>query len=474
MGFITLRTTVGTVNFTGYLHVTLAKVPTGSPVVWEDWVNTPLTNYNFIIPGLDPDNYYMRFYEALTDSDLGTLRMELLVNALTGEWTFERRWYVVDGGGDADPSDGANVLTDGYLIGRTIEEVFKPGYGPLQPDVDYSFDDAIGSITLLTPGQLFSDGEKWSIVVKHTTGAPGGDNTVGLYSDILTVTEASKLLYSTDVGKLIRLKGSGSTQVITCAPLSSLPNNKGWFFDNTVGGTAQQVKILFTGSDKLYFNGMGSASNEFTEFWVGRGEQLLIHKFDDNYFEVRNDYKGVRVGEIVTRSITGAGCMLVTESGQLMDGDEWPRTWWWLNNVLPSTHKYITDTVTSGSFAHTQNRRGQFALHSTLKKFRMPQTNGLYLQGMGNFEGVSSENNPVRTIGWPGGIKDGVVGSHSHTFDLYSNGTFSYSMTPFSFPAITDNGSGPSLKKGVGRTVIDATLIKNTVENNGVIFCRYM
>ena len=138
---VNLKVTLGTVNFTDYIHVTASKVSDPSTIVWEDWIDVPVTNYNFIIPGLDPENYYVRYYDAPTDSSLGTLQSELIVNALTGEFLYERRFYTVDGPGDYDPSDSDTGITDPYLIGKNVTGVFKEGKRYLDPESEFTFRD---------------------------------------------------------------------------------------------------------------------------------------------------------------------------------------------------------------------------------------------------------------------------------------------------------------------------------------------
>lgn len=91
---VDLKIVLGTVNYTDYLRVSAIKVSDISGTeVFVEYINTPVTNYTLIIPDLDPTNYYINFRDAPTTGDLGTLVSQAFVNAQTGEWLYERRFY---------------------------------------------------------------------------------------------------------------------------------------------------------------------------------------------------------------------------------------------------------------------------------------------------------------------------------------------------------------------------------------------
>ena len=86
---MTIQVFLGTINFTDFLHVTVTKVSNPGVVVWEDYIDVPVTNYTFVISDLDADNYYINFYDAPTDEVLGTLVSQCFVSALSNEWEYE-------------------------------------------------------------------------------------------------------------------------------------------------------------------------------------------------------------------------------------------------------------------------------------------------------------------------------------------------------------------------------------------------
>jgi len=467
---VNLQIFLGTVNYTDYLHVTAAKVASPATVVWEDWIAVPVTNYTLVIPGLDPDDYYISFYDSPDNVSLGTLVSQCFVNGKTPEYGYEVRFYEIGNLPVTATLDVTEkIITDTYLIGKTIESYFKEGFRFLEPDTEITFDDTTGDMELLT-GANFETGEKFAITIKYAVGMVAVSGGNGLYTGTLNVSAATYTLLVGDKNKRVRCVGSGSTQVITLPALSGISIDEGYYFDNTATGVASQVKILVNGSDRIQYNGFDLALNEFEEFWVSKGQHLLLRKFDDDYWEVITDWKGTCVGEKVTVGYKSHP-LIITENGQLMDGDEWPLMWWWLNNVLPSTHKYITDTVT-GSFTPDATKPGQFAVHSTLKKWRMPTTTGLIQKGLANFEtyGTDTANRPVD---YPGGYQAEMMLSHSHKVKTGGNGTGADPGRSL----IRQSYNGDAYQTGAssgGPYIETVGGAQNRVNNDGVIFARRM
>ena len=474
---VNLKVTIGTVNYSGFLHITAAKVSAPSIIIWEIWIAMPKTNFNFIIPDLDPENYLVTYYNSADDSSLGTLEAQLLVNALTGEILNERRFYTCGGDGDYDPADGDSSITDPYLIGKNVTGLFKEAFRYYEPITEFTFDSDAGKVSIIS-GVALSLNEKISVEISYNTGvqtSSGGGG--GLYNGTVTVTEAIRTLTTDEINARIRCLGTASTQIITACSLASIAIDKGYYFDNSVGGKAVQVKILFPGTDKLRFNGLNTSNILFSEFWVSRGEHLKIVKItDDNgsYWEVIGDYSGVKVGEKVTLGHNDHPNILC-EEGQLIDGDEYPRLWWWIKNVLPATHYYITDTVT-GSFSPDPDRLGQFAIHSTLKKFRMPTTRYMTERGLNNFLslGLSDVRRPVN---YPGGFQNEMIGKHTHTGiygDTGSHGAASSSLSGLWKWLVNGVTSGSNSGQASGGRTGDVTgnNYENSTKNIGVIYAR--
>ena len=454
---VTLKITLGTVNYTNFLHVTVSKVSSPTTTAWETWIAVPVTNYNFVIPNLDPENYYVRYYDATTNSSLGTLVAELIVNALSGDTIMERRFYTCGGLGAADPVDGATLITDTYLIGKNVAGVFKEGFRYLKETDEYSFTSASGVINILN-GTSFATNEKFIAEIKYTVGNTTSIAIAGLYAGTLNVPEDTKTLTSADKDKRIRLVGTSVTQVITLPALSTLSVENGFYFDNSCGGTAIQVKLLIPGTDRIRFNGFYPGPTLFSEFWVSRGEHILIRKFDANNWELLTDYKGVEVG-----SRQAAGYLNMpgyhAEDGALSDGDEYGRVWFWINIFLPPTHVITDDTCINVGYTPPINKTGQFVKHSTLKKFRWPNTQGLSEKGLANFNtyGTDTAN---RLIDYPGGYQAEMVGPHIHPVKTKSALALQSGTTTYCWAGEVDGATGSN------------SGTQTRVSNIGVIYCR--
>lgn len=461
---------LGQVNYTGYLHITIAKVATPNTVAWETWIALPFTNYALVIPVPDADNYNINFYNSTDNSSLGTFISGGFFEAMTTEYQTEIRFYQFDNlpaGATLDVT--AKILNDPYLVGKTIEWYDKEGFRLLEPGADINFDNTTGDIALLT-GTTFDSLEKFVIGIKYQTGtitASGG----GIYTGMIDVSAATATLSPSDRNKLVRLVGSASTQVITLPPLSSLSVDDGYYFDNSVGGTAKQVKILMDGGDRIRYDGFMESTNEYAEFWVSKGQHLLIKKYDDNYAEIRSDFKGTCVGEKVTVGFKDHP-LIIAENNQLMDGDEWPLFWYWLTNILPASHKYTTDTVTDTGFTHTATKPGQFAVHSTLKKFRMPKTTGLVEKGLADFETYGNDT-ANRAVDYPGGYQAEMMLKHGHKVKTGGSG---YPADP-GRALVRMNLQGDPYQVGAsaaGPYIEETGGIQQRVNNVGVIFARRM
>jgi hypothetical protein len=276
------------------------------------------------------------------------------------------------------------------------------------------------------------------------------------------------------LNKRVRLLGTNTTQIIQLPALSSFAANNGFYFDNSVGGQAQQAKLLTNGIDKVRYNGfINSNLSLLNEFWVSKSEHLLLRKFDDTCWEVINDYKGSNVGEKITVGFHNYPGIIL-ENGQLVNGEEYPRLYWWIKNVLPITHVYFSNNV-SGQFTPDADKIGQFALHPTLPIFRMPNTQGLMEKGLANFINYGNDNQ--RAYDYPGGFQNDLIKSHSHLTTLFSNGIGNSPDPIFSKPAITGNrnASTGTMITNAGVCDINGNSIggsEQRVKNIGVLFGR--
>lgn len=478
MGTITAKMAVGPLGFTDYIIVITRKVSEPSIEVDRQVFGPAPSSLNLVIPGLDPATYFVDFRDSADGIDIGTLISTFTLDAQSNQIISEKRWYTVGGSGDYDPIDGANAISDPYFEGKEISGVFKEGFRFLEPITEFELD--VYDLNILN-GVTLSTGEKVSVDIVYKDALPVNETLQGngLYTGSIDVEDATYTLLAADRNKRVRCVGLASTQAITFPALSALSVGDGYYIDNSVGGVAVQVKLLMYGFDRIKYNGFDLSLNEFAEFWVSRGEHILIRKQDGDYWEVITDYKGVHVGEIVTTSLKSQPG-IIPEDGRLLDGDEYPRLWWWVSNILPSSHVVTDDTVTSGGYTHVASKVGMFVKHSTLKKFRMPKTVGMMHKGLADFNtyGTDTANRP---IDYPGGYQAEMLKAHRHFTFTNESGTSTTSINNVTAPKYQNETSGSGdfkytivgsgTEPTIGRTS-ESGGVQNRVDNIGVIFGR--
>lgn len=457
---VTLKIVLGTVNYTDYLRVSAAKVSDPGTEVFSTYIDVPVTNYTLVIPGLDPDNYYISFRDAPDLLSLGTLVSQAFVNALTGEFEYERRFYTI-GSLPGGVSNTATVLTDPYLENKNITGVFKEAYRYLEPTNEFVTDADAGTISLLS--SEFSGGEKFIVEIKYNAGGTvGGTSASSMFTGTITVTDAAYSISALDKGKRFCLDCAGPVQVVTAPPLSSLATGDIVYLEHKRDGVQAQSKILFNGTDKVFYNGFQVAlgSNLLSELWVSRGGSLYLRKEGANW-EIINDYDGATVGERMAATFKDHLNWL-PEDATLLDGDEYPALYWFIRNILPATHKVTDDTVVTGGYAHPANKKGLFVVHSTLKKFRLPNTQALSEKALLDFDTYGADAD--RSYDYPGGEQADQNKAHTHisnpdglwnesgTGHVASGGTFAEGVTAH----VTGSSGGAEVR----------------VKNFGVIYLR--
>lgn len=458
-----LKIVLGTVNYTDYLRVSVAKVSDPGTEVFVEYINTPVTNYTLIVPGLDADNYYVSFRDAPNTSSLGTLVSQAFVNALTNEWEYERRFYEV-GALPSGVTIVGKVLNDPYLQNRNVTGIFKEGFRYLVNTTEYTFDDATGDVELVSPSLDFSDGEQFIVEVKYAVGVSSTTTAAGLFASTVTVTASTYSVLSTNKYKRHCLDASGTTQVATLPSLSALATGDYFYFEHKRNGAQAQSKIVTAGTDKIYFNGFEGLT-ELTEIWLAKSESVYLRK-EGSFWEIVFDYAGTRVGERMAATFNGHTNWL-PEDGSLLDGDEYPGLYWWIRNILPNTHYVTDDAVTSGSYTHPAGKEGMFVIHSTLKKFRLPNTQGFSEKALKDFDSFGSDTE--RVYDYPGGVQNEQVGKHRHDLLYYRNDSQGGGQQ---YNYYLNNDNGPTPLAGAYKTDYNIADGENRVKNIGVVYLR--
>jgi hypothetical protein len=445
---------LGQVNITDYLIVQFRKV-SNPTVIADSQVFPPPqpTTRNISFVGLDPTTYYVDFRESVDGISLGLLLASYVYDVKNQQIVAEFRYYVVDGSGPNDPASGQDTLSDPYLDGKTIQTVYKEGFRPLVPPpyIFKEFDLVAGGGIQLLNGQLFSSAEIVVIWISYVTSAAVTNNAV-VFAGVKTIT-ADTLLDPTYYGNRIKCHGAGSRLVVTFPPLASIPDNTLFYF-TTNKGTQIQTKFVPNPGDLFEYSG-----DDLPEISLGTGEHLWICK-SATRLEVIHGHPNIQqVGQRFPGSWKDH-INALPEDGRLIDGDDYPRPWYWVKNKLPATHYIVDDNVINGGYTHPAGKEGLFVIHSTLKKMRLPNSQNWSERGLKNFTAYGTDAD--RPYDYPGGSQAEMIGPHNHEVPV---------------DATQDTGTGAI----VGGTPIapDATVFtdnnsgtENRVKNIGVIYLR--
>jgi hypothetical protein len=476
---------VGQINITGNLIVRARKVST--PLVEEarEVYSAPLpSSFNAIIPAtgdIDPTAYYVDFYESADGTTLDLLLAQFVVQATNEIVTQEVRFYDVGGSGDNDPAPDQPILSDPYLDGKTVTQVFRDGIGRPLVDPGYSYKEydlyTGGGIELLN-GQMFSFGEKVAIVISYLTDqqTTSGAN---MYDGVNSIT-TSQTLNSAHRNKRIRCAGVTNVLVVTLEDMTVIPDGTFWYFTHNDGSQFQTRVVAHAGQSITYH------SSIYTELSIAPGEFMRIEKYG-SILEAVLVHDGVlKVGERLAATWEDHP-NTKPEDGALYDGDDYPRIWYWLSNFLPATHKVSDVNVESGGYVHPVGKEGLFVVHPTFKKFRVPNTQGWSEKGLFSFSVFNTDS--TRTYDYPGGTMPENVGPHRH-HSFHDNGTTNTgtALSPTNYPEkrqgagagignanaeynVCASGNEPDVGLSSNPVQTDETGV-NTVKNVGVIYLR--
>lgn len=453
---------IGQVNITNYLIATARKTTT--PLVieaQEEYAPTHPATRNVVLPAvgsIDPVIYYVDFYESVNGISFDLLLSQFVYDLKNQIVISERRFYVVGGPGVNDPAPDQTILTDAYLDGKTISGVFKEGFRYLRPSTETIPEWQVyagGGIELLN-NIIFSGGEVYSIEISYLANQTQVTGGAGMYTGVELITTDTTLSI-THRNKRLRCESAASNKlVVTMEAFGAVADGTFYHFTSN-GGSQNQTRILPNGSETIKYNG-----ENYPEISFGKGEFVRIVK-TGSFWEAELAHPFVlQVGERLSGEWKDHPSTR-TEDGTLYDGDEWPRMWWWLNNKLPSTHKVIDDTVIGGGYAHPADKPGLFVLHSSLKKFRVPNTQNLAERGLKNFTSYGTDTE--RTYDYPGGLQNEMIGPHLHSLPADASGSADIQSLVNS--GNSDEGISTSHLSGynIGGT-------ENRVKNFGVVYLR--
>jgi hypothetical protein len=455
-----IKLTLGQVNITGYLVVVARKTTTPLVVeAQESYAPPHPATRNIVVPAsgsIDPVVYYIDIYESSDGVALDLLLSQFVYDLKNQLIISERRFYVVGGPGANDPAPDQEFLIDPYLDGKTISGVFKEGFRYLRPDTEniVEWEPVTGGGIELKNNLSFGGGEVYVVEISYLADQTQVSSG-GMYSGVELI-DTDITLSSSYRNKRLRCHAAASNKlVVTLESVALVPDGTFYHFTSNAG-MQNQTRLLPAGSETVLYNG-----ENYPELSFGKGEFVRIVKVGSVWEAEMAHDNILRVGERFAGTWKDHPSTF-PENGALFDGDEWPRIWWWVSNKLPSTHKITDDTVIDSGYAAPTDRRGQFVVHSTLKKFRVPNWQGTAERGLADFSTYGGDAS--RNYDYPGGFQDEMVGPHTHPLPRDASG--SQDIQSLVITSNADEGITSASLTGVN------TGTENRVRNFGVIYLR--
>jgi len=324
-----IRLSVGQVNISNYLMVNVREVGNPTVIVQSQVIPPPVpSSFNLVFTGLADVVHYVDFRSSADGVSLGLLLGTFVYDVKDEIYATEYRFYVVDGGGPTDPTASDSSITDPYLNGKIVSTVYREGFRPLRPSVEFS--QTGSTINFLTaPLQLFGSGETWVVEIVYKTANPtGGAGTFPV--DIIELTSDTTLV-NIHQNKLMEINGSGLQLTVTMPSFSSIPEGTKYAFQTDHGAQRTAAIVIDPGSVNFaWVEGV-----QRTTLYMGKGEYLVLIK-KGSYMRVlewRGDFS--RVGELVYKDIPPANG--VAHQGMWDDIAGYPRLYnWYILNLDPS------------------------------------------------------------------------------------------------------------------------------------------
>jgi hypothetical protein len=403
---------LGNIGITDYLIVRcrLVSSPGADAAPRQALGPAPPTNQNVVFTGLNPDFYYFDVYESIDGTALTSLINTFEINVSSNQILSETRRYVVDRGNVGDPNDGATSLDDVYLNGKTITNVIQRNFGPLALTDEYT---RTSTGIALVPPLAFTSGDSYFILISYPAGASPVAPS-GPFNSEIDVT-ANATLDATYYNKTINCNGSGSRLVITLDHLGGVTDGSQFLFIDQEGGTQLQTKIIPQSGDFIKWKG-----TSMSEIWIGKGEWIILKK-RGLFWKVVQAHEGLNMLGLRFSAQLKGHVNTLPEDGVLYDADDYPRAWWFINQ-LPSTLAVVDNTLDSVGYTRPANKQGQFIYSITKRKFRTPNTQGLSEKALADFSTYNADAS--RAYDYPGGFQAEQVGQFSDVVVLPLGNSF--------------------------------------------------
>lgn len=360
--------------------------------------------YNFEFTDLVPGTYIVKIHESPDGSTLGNLRHDFWVDAVINKLNaYDVKTFTVGAGRGTpyyDPADGTNAYDNPDLLGLTYT-VFKPGYGPLDWDTNIAADPAGGFD--FTDGQIFSDGEIYTILISNLVQSSVTESGGAGYPDDIVEITVNAAFTSIHYNKLLEINSAATTPlVLTIADITTIPDGT-IFGINTHNGVQRYCTLQLPTGKYCLIKGV-----QRNAVYIGKGEEVTFIK-KGNYLRIINwdgDYR--RVGERVYSDGKAPINSLPIIGGWKLKTD-YPRIYNWYVNELPVGELGTgTDDVTPDA-----TNRVKWIIGAT--KFWVPDHGGYFYRPIDADQNIDPNGNRLANI-----IQQGDNQAHNHVFSPWN------------------------------------------------------
>ncbi len=359
----------------------------------------PSRNLTFI--NLEPVVHQVEFRSSPDGVALGTILHQIVYDVKNELISSDSRFYHVNGINAWDPIAEQTDIVDPWLDGKTITEVFRESFRPLEPGIEY--DPLPGGGIRLKGGLQFNFSETMKITVSYPVTFSSPPSTGGN----LTWKEAPATVALMDATfdncEINCATASALRLSLTFRPIASIPEKTTWKFMTYDGA---QINTVINAAPGEFFR---FRNKTVTRIILGRCEFLKIRKIG-SILRVTDASEGITaVGKTIT-TLYRDHLNSIPNDDRLLNGDDYVRIYDHIVNELPVDSKISVPDASIETFVRPANKPGVYILASDSKRFRMPKMTKAFIRYMSTFTGEDTS----RDYGYPGGLQKEMVGPHFH------------------------------------------------------------
>lgn len=289
-----------------------------------------------------------------------------------------------------------------------------------------------GGFKLLNGGQVYT-GERFKLTIYSLIGGsyPGGVTSSGggFIKGIKLVSTNTTLDPINDINKLIQVRGSSSSLVVTLPSVDDIDENAFVAVELNISNT-KPSQVATSGGQFIYLNNVSK-----TSIYLHPGEVVWLYKTSDGWYVINDFWKCYR-GIASPYAAYDAELGELICNGQTVNRADYPRLWekvqslsnslvsestWQTAAVYRQGNTYTTTQPGSGTYETIPfPYRGCFSTGNGTTTFRLPDLRNMALRGVKVESGTDNERyqNSVRGI-----YQKHQFESHTHQVDLRGKST---------------------------------------------------